>query len=116
MHALLLLIADALAILSIVLPICYAPFTKSALRGFVVIVFISFIWGILRICTIEMFREKDEPPLIAFVIVPFFYGTFGLMARGVWIVVCSYIRPLERFDDGVRNWNDRFWSHSDNKT
>lgn len=69
--------------IAIASPLIYSPFASSWKRAAGGPFLMAVIWGVVRIGTVFWYDEEFDPPLIGFMIIPFFYGFIGFAAFGM---------------------------------
>jgi len=90
MYNILLIISFIIGIASIC-SIIYAPFARSWLRAIIVSFGTTFAWSALRIAMTIFFKEPDSPPLMGFIVLPFFIAVYAVIARSIKILICKII-------------------------
>jgi hypothetical protein len=92
--------ADVLGVVMSAAMLLYAPFARTWIRAILVVFVLAFCWSLLRSVTIIAYREF-MPPLMGFVVLPFFAVAYACAFRGVKLLLFK-IPFLAKFESAIR--------------
>jgi len=96
MHNMLLITGDILMIAAVASSFLYAPMANGWKRAVLIPFSLTFIWGLVRIVSIALFKEPS-PPLMGFVVAPFIILICAIVVRGLKLLLCQlpFFRKVE---------------------